>query len=255
MNLAAARLALYDRGMSTGSRLLLGLAALALSASVGVHDADAAAPRVHLTGRIPTGRTLVVDGPGGARAVLSLPPWATVERLVVSPSGRHAFMFAQLAPHQTRTAYVVDLAQLKVSATYQPGLGGEFLFSATDNVVQIAGCGTSCATLAVRDPSGKTLGSYGCDGVDTHDEISPDRRFAACFGFGTIQIVDLATGQPVLSTKTPCTRVGQREPFRWEGPTTARFVCYDDEISGDMAVAASWAGGRVELTKYAIHAP
>lgn len=243
--------------MSSATRLLLGLAALTLAASLGLRDAsaDAAPPRVHFLGKVATGRTLVVDGPRGARPIVALPPWASVERLFVSPSGRHAFVFAQLAPHQARTAYVVDLAQAKLSATYRPGLGGEFLFSATDNVVQIAGCGTSCASLEVRDPSGRSLGAYGCSGFDTSNEVSPDRRFAACFELGAIDVVDLATGRPALSTKTPCSRVGQRASFRWEGPSAARFTCYDDEAGDDVVVSVSWAGGRAEIMKHAIQSP
>jgi len=242
--------------LASSSRLVLGLVALAFSGSVGLRDADATtAPRVHFVGRVPTGRTLVVDGPGGARPVVALPPWATVERLVVSPSGRHAFMFAQLAPHQSHTAYVVDLAQFKVSATYRPGRGGEFLFSATDNVVQIWGCGTACASFEVRDPSGKSLGAYDCAGFDTSNEVSPDRRFAACFELGAIDVVDLATGRPALTTKLPCSRMGQRDSFRWEGHDAVRFGCYDDEAGDDVVVSASWAGGHAEITKHAVQAP
>lgn len=230
---------------------LVALAACALF----VHDASADAPRVRIVGKPASGRTVVVDGAGGARSVLALPPSASVERLLVSPSGRHAFLFAQLAPHQSRTAYVVDLAQAKVTASYRPGFGGTFLFSATDDVVQIAGCGTACAMLEVRDPAGRSLGAYDCAGFDASAEISPDRRFAACFGPSKLDVVDLATGRPALSAGTPCTIMGQREGVRWEGSSALRFTCYDDEASDAVDVVASWAGGAGEITKRSVQAP
>ncbi|HEX7600563.1 MAG TPA: hypothetical protein VF316_03115, partial [Polyangiaceae bacterium] len=74
-------------------------------------------------------------------------------------------------------------------------------------------------------------------------------------GLVAIDVVDLATGRPVLTTKLPCTRMGQRDSFRWEAPSRVRFSCYDDEAGDDVVVVASWAGGHAELTKHAVQAP
>ncbi len=226
---------------------LISVAALALL----VRDAAADAPRVRIVGKNGSARSVVVAD----RAVMALPPSASVERLIVSPSGKHAFLYAQLAPHQSRTAYVVDLAQAKVTASYRPGFGGTFLFSATDAIVQVAGCGTACAMLEVRDWSGRSLGAYDCAGFDTGADVSPDRRYAACFGPGKLDVVDLATGRPAMSAATPCTIMGQRDGVRWEGTSAVRFSCYDDEASDAVDVVASWANGAGEITKRAVQAP
>lgn len=220
-----------------------------------VRDASADAPRVRIVGKVESGRTVVVEGAGGPRSVLALPPSASVERLIVSPSGKHAFLFAQLAPHQSRTAYIVDLAQAKVTASYHPGLGGTFFFSSTDAVVQVAGCGNACAALEVRDWSGRSLGAYDCAGFDPSSEVSPDRRYAACFGSAKLDVVDLATGRPAMSAATPCTIMGQRDGVRWEGSSSVRFTCYDDEASDAVDVVASWSSGGGEITKRAVQAP
>lgn len=222
-----------------------------LASAILVRDASADAPRVRLVGKVESGRSVVVDG----RSVLALPPSASVERLIVSPSGKHAFLFAQLAPHQSRTAYVVDLVQAKVTASYRPGFGGTFLFSSTDAIVQVAGCGTACAMLEVRDWSGRSLGAYDCAGLDTSADISPGRRYAACFGPSKLDVVDLATGRPAMSAATPCTIVGQRDDVRWEGTSAVRFRCYDDEASDAVDVVASWANGSSEITKRAVQTP
>lgn len=235
-----------------GIALTLSLAALTIVSA----DAASASPNpsLHLVGTVAAGRKMVVSGPSGEKTVGSLPAWASVERLFVSPSGKHAFVFAQLAPHQSRTAIVVDLAAAKITAAYHPGVGGSIFFAQNDDVVQIAGCGTACASLEVRDVTGRSLGAWDCAGVDLGAEVSPDKKLAACFGPQSLDVVDLTTGKAALSIKTPCTQMGQRDKFRWEAGA-ARFECYDDSVGDDVDVVASWVTGHTEVTKHAVQSP
>jgi hypothetical protein len=222
-----------------------GLAAIGLSFSLGAH-ATTTRPRVHFVGSVAKGQSLVVEGADRKRVVFTLPPWANVETLVVSPSGRHAFVFALLEPHKPRTGFVINLMAGGLDGSFRPGIGGEFFFSPADTVVQTTGCGTSCATLMVHDTSGKTLGNYLCEGFDEDEEMSHGRAFAACFKKGRLEIIDTSTGRAVYAGTTPCS-IG-RWSVRFDVAREAlRFVCYDERVHGDVAVVASWARGRPAL--------
>jgi len=146
----------------------------------------------------------------GSHEALRLPAWSNVEDVVVSPSQHHALVYAFLRPHEPRTAFVLDLDRASVAGSFRPGVGGTFSFSATDTVIQFAGCGTECVTLQLHDARGKKLGDTRvCRGFDDDTEISPDRRMVACVGDGEVSVIDAATGLEVTSVKVPCRAVGR----------------------------------------------
>lgn len=151
---------------------------------------------------------MVVDG-RGAREVLRLPAWASVEDVVVSPSRQHALVYAFLKPHEPRTAFVLDLDRASVAGSFRPGVGGSFTFSATDTVIQVAGCGTECVTMQLHDTRGKKLGGFTCRGFDDDTEVSPDRRFVACVGDGAVSVIDATNGHEVASITVPCQPLGR----------------------------------------------
>lgn len=214
-----------------------------------------APPRVHFVGKPTGGQILFVDGARGSRPIVAIGKDATVEKIVVSPSGRHALFYAQLKPSETRTAVIVDLVTAKVTGTYRPGFGGDFTFSASDTVVQVAGCGSGCATMEVHDLSGKELGAYECAGFDREHELSPDRRFVACFDNRGLSVIDASTGAVKLATKTPCESGNLRTDFHFGEEDTVHFTCADESVNDDVEVIASWSPSHREITKHAVHAP
>ncbi len=166
--------------------------------------AAARPPRVRVAGSVSSGQAVEIVDQHGSRTALRLPAWSSVEDVVVSPSHRHALVYAFLRPHEPRTAFVLDLESATVAGSFRPGVGGTFTFSATDTVIQVAGCGTECVTMQLHDAHGRKLGAFVCDGFDDDSEISPDRRFVACVRRDHVFVLDATTGHEVGSHAVPC---------------------------------------------------
>ncbi len=188
--------------MRTGTSLLI-IAGL-LVTSVTVAATRTTAPRVRVVGRPSSGQAVTIVDAHGSRTALRLPAWSSVEDVVVSPSHRHALVYAFLRPHEPRTAFVLDLESATVSGSFRPGVGGTFTFSATDTIIQIAGCGTECVTMQLHDAQGRKLGAFVCDGFDDDTEVSPDRRFVACVRRDHVSVLDATTGLEVASQVPQC---------------------------------------------------
>lgn len=177
---------------------------------------------IRLEGKVANGQRVVVDD---GRVALKLPGWSSVERLLVSPSKKHAFLFVHTERGKPRRGFFIDLASAKVTGVITPGVGGAFTFTPSETILQEAGCGTECASLAIHAPNGQTLGTFGCDGFDAEHELAPDRRFAACFNRHRVTVIDTATGKSVASQETDCLG-GSRDGVRIEsGKRELRFTC------------------------------
>lgn len=211
-------------------RLLLLASVVAVAGSVSGSAGASEAHHVRWTGKVATGRTLVVDELDGTHPLLALPAWATIDDLVVSPSREHAVVYVQVHAGETRTVFVLDLVKRAIEATYKPGVGGTFSFTANDNVLQYWGCGTQCEEMQIRTRTGNGLFHATCAGLDDSQEISTDRRFLVCFGDTfALDVVDLDRGKTLFRVaSTPCTR-GHREDMKIDSKNgKVSFTCDDD---------------------------
>lgn len=218
-------------------------------------------PRVRLVGKVASGQRLRVERGGEEKDVLTLPPWVSADEVSVSPTGRHALVFAKLRRGQARTAIVLDVAtvsQAHETGRFRPGVGGSFVWTPSEGILLTAGCGTSCASLHLFDVQGARLAELLCDGFDAENELSKDRRFVACFSTspsgnaGEIEIVDTTTGHTVQKTHLPCTSFAgvNRDAVRFEAAReTLTFTCTDVVRRAELAVEVRWGKGEPAVTK------
>lgn len=220
-------------------RALVSVALAALPILAGGHAHAGEAHHLHWTGKVATGRTLVVDEPDGPHPLLTLPAWATIDELVVSPSREHALVYAQVHAGETRTVLVLDLVKRVVEGSYKPGFGGQFFFTANDDIFQYWGCGTQCAEMTVRSRTGAQLFQSTCAGFDETEEFSADRRFLACFGDdATVSVIDAERGKTLTHAALPCA-AGHREGVAIDGKSgKVHFTCDDEnEKTYDVTVS------------------
>ncbi|MEO8798165.1 MAG: hypothetical protein ABI551_09790 [Polyangiaceae bacterium] len=234
-------------------RLLLLASVVAAAASVSGSAGASEAHHVRWTGKVATGRTLVVDEPDGTHPLLALPAWATVDDLVVSPSREHALVYVQVHAGETRTVFVLDLVKRAIEATYKPGVGGTFSFTANDNVLQYWGCGTQCEEVQLRTRTGSRLVHAACMGLDDTQELSADRRFLVCFGDTfALDVLDLDRGKTLFRVaSTPCT-TGHREDVKIDSKNgKVSFTC-DADADERYAVTVAF-GASPHVTSRRIH--
>ena len=218
-------------------------------------------PRVRLVGKVASGQRLRVERGGEEKDVLTLPPWVSPDEVSVSPTGRHALVFAKLRRGQARTAIVLDVASVTrahETGRFRPGVGGSFVWTPSEGVLLTAGCGTSCASLHLFDAKGARLAELLCDGFDAEHELSKDRRFVACFSTspsgnaGEIEIVDTTTGHTAQKAHLPCTSFAgvNRDAVRFEtAHERVTFTCTDVVRRTELAVEVRWGRGEPAVTK------
>lgn len=232
---------------------------LALAAPVSASAAKK--PRVRLVGKVASGQRLRVERGGEEKDVLTLPPWVSPDEISVSPTGRHALVFAKLRRGQARTAIVLDVASVAEAhetGRFRPGVGGSFVWTPSEGVLLTAGCGTSCASLHLFNAEGARLAQLLCDGFDEDNELSKDRRFVACFSTspsgnaGEVEVVDTTTGHTVQKVHLPCTSFAgvNRDAVRFEtARETLTFTCTDVVHRAELAVEVRWGKGEPAVTK------
>lgn len=210
--------------------------------------------RVHFVGKTASGRSLIVEDNGKRVTALELPPWVEPDEFSVSPSGRHALVFAKLHAGESRTATIVDVSSPEaahITGTFRPGVGGGWFWSKADTTILVAGCGTSCATVQVHDVAGRRLAAFSCAGFDDTDELSPDRAYFACFSsqpkapnLGLVDVVDTATGQAVAHVNLRCLDFSgvSRDKVRFD--SAAKKLTFECDVSDSehaVATSVSWA--------------
>ena len=236
------------------------MSAVGLFVTCAVGAAQTSNRRVHFEGKVASGQTLVVEGARGSKPVFTLPAWVAPDEFSVSPSGRHALVYAKLKKGEARTAILFDVADpatAKETGRFKPGVGGSWYWSPTDTVILVAGCGTSCAQILVHDLAGKELAGLLCDGFDSDSELSNDHRFVACFSTspsprrGELQVVDTTDGRVVRQTHLPCMSNGgvNRDAVSFEKSGGGMsFQCYDATKKRNVGVVVAWTAGRPALT-------
>jgi hypothetical protein len=210
--------------------------------------------RVHLVGKTASGRSLVVERDGQSVTAFKLPPWVEPDELSVSPSGNYALIFAKLHAGESRTATIIDVsspAAAHVTGTFKPGVGGFWSWSKADTTILVAGCGTACATVQVRDVAGRQLAAFLCDGFDDGQELSPDHGYFACFSSqpkapdrGQVDVVDTTTGQVAVHANLPCRGFSGMDRDNVRFDTAAKKLTFDCSVGNPQRVAAmtvSWA--------------
>jgi hypothetical protein len=230
-------------------------------ASAGSVEAASRRPKVRLVGKVARGQKVVVDRGGRSRAMFDLPPWVAPDEMSVSPSGRHALVFAKLRRGESRTAIVFDVSDVDTAAEtgrFRPGVGGTFTWTPNDGLTLVAGCGTGCATVQAFDVRGQKLAGLLCDGFDDGSELSRDRRYVACFSTsssgnaGELEVVDTTSGRVAAKTHLPCTSTAgvNRSDVRFdEARKVLRFSCADVVHRQELAVVVSWEPGEPTLVK------
>lgn len=245
------------------SRVALVVSLAVLCALSGSVDAAPRRPKVRLVGKVARGQKVVVERGGRSKAMFELPPWVAPDEMSVSPSGRHALVFAKLRRGEPRTAIVFDVSDVDTASEtgrFRPGVGGTFTWTPNDGLSLVAGCGTSCATVQAFDVHGRKLASLLCDGFDDASERSRDRRYVACFSTsssgnaGELEIVDTTDGHVAAKTHLPCTSTAgvNRADVRFDETRKAlRFSCDDLVHRKELAVVVSWEPGEPTLVKKA----
>lgn len=144
-------------------------------------------------------------------------------------------------------------ATATVTGSFRPGVGGSFRFSATDSIIQIAGCGTECVTMQLHNARGKKLGGFVCDGFDDETEISPDRGASSPAFAATRSPCWMRPrgGQAVVSRTVPCRALGRPSVAFQAAAVRISSACegrdprgHSDRAIAPCSASISAGGGR-----------